>query len=160
MVNSREASTGPPSSSAVARMILTPQEEALSRTAQSSAFGPLSPGGPGCTIRQGTDFQTSSGILRLRNGAITASGPNSETASRVTSSVISSSTETSWPARSSSAKTRWLRELNAWQRISRRIVQYRLESSTALTTKDTKSTKKEQAADHSSRGQTAWSGLL
>ena len=46
--------------------------------------------------------QTSSGILRFRNGATISSGRHSATASRVTSSLMSNSTDTSWPAAVSS----------------------------------------------------------
>jgi colicin import membrane protein len=43
----------------------------------SSADGPRSPGGPGCTTRQGRRCHTEAGIARFRKGASTTSGSNS-----------------------------------------------------------------------------------
>ena len=89
------AQVSPASISASACSSVTPHSRARSRMAQSSADGPRSPRMPGCTTRQGTRRQTSSGIARLRNGATIRSGWNRSAASRVTWSLMSNSTDSS-----------------------------------------------------------------
>src|SRR6202167_2021267 len=74
--NEALAQTGPASQSATASSIVTPQVSTPRRIAQSSADGPRSPGGPGCTMRQRHRRQTDAGIARFKNGARTTSGVN------------------------------------------------------------------------------------
>jgi hypothetical protein len=78
--NNALAQTGPASSSAFACSTVTPQFASPRRIAQSSADGPRSPGGPGCTMRHGYRCQIDDGMARLRNGARITSGWNSSTA--------------------------------------------------------------------------------
>ena len=95
MGNEALAQTGPASSSSCACKTVTPQRPTPRKIAQSSADGPRSPGGPGCTMRQRCRCQIDGGIARFRNGASIKSGRNSSTASPVTRSWISSSTDSS-----------------------------------------------------------------
>ena len=76
------------------------------KIAQSSADGPRSPGGPGCTMRHRCRCQSDAGIARFKNGARITSGFHSSTASLVTRSWMSSSTDNSWPSCASSTYSR------------------------------------------------------
>ncbi len=107
--NDALAHTGPASNSAVACRTVTPQRSTPRRMAQSSADGPRSPGGPGCTMRQRHRCQTDGGMARFRKGARTTSGRNRSTASQVTRSWMSSSTDSVWPSRVSSTWSRCAR---------------------------------------------------
>src|SRR5689334_13996866 len=62
-----------------------------------------------------------SGMARLRKGAMMSCGSCSATASDVTASLTSSSTETSCPLAESSTNSRCVRLLNAWASSRMRI---------------------------------------
>ena len=74
--------------------------------AQSSEDGPRSPTGPGWTMKQGRADQMSSGMAVVSIGAMTRSGSQRRTPSRITSSDSASSTDTSCPRSASSTCTR------------------------------------------------------
>ena len=65
--------------------------------AQSSADGPRSPTMPGCTIRHTCGATPPRGWRASGRARRSAAGRNSATASIVTASAMSNSTETSWP---------------------------------------------------------------
>ena len=77
---------------------------------------------PGCRIRHTFLRQTLSGIARFRNGATIRSGRNSATASSVTESAMSNSTDTSCPRVVSSTYSRCVRLLKLRVRKRMRIV--------------------------------------
>ena len=107
--------TGPESSSPTACSTVTAQLSAPRCSAQSSEAGPRSPGGPGCTIRQGTACQMSAGIAVVSIGAMQKfeprrragpppPGPN--TASRTSRSPQAASTTSSSAPRRPAGRAR------------------------------------------------------
>jgi len=116
------AHTSPPSMSSLACSTVTPHVNSPLMIAQSSADGPRSPTMPGCSTRHTWRCQIAAAIARFRKGAMIRSGWNNATASRLTESAMSNSTDTRWPLLRSATNRRCVKLLKAWARNKMRML--------------------------------------
>lgn len=116
------AQTSPPSISALACKTVTPHSASPSSMAQSSAEGPRSPTIPGCTTKHTCCCQIEAGIARFKKGATIRSGLNKATASSLTESAISSSTDTKCPHPRNATKSRCVRLLKLCAKKRMRMI--------------------------------------